>query len=736
MKLLPGSSHPLGATWDGEGVNFALYSENATGVELCLFDEAGQEARIPLPHRTAFVWHGYVPGLRPGQRYGFRVHGPYEPERGLRFNPEIVLLDPYAKALDGKERWDEGCFSYELGHSDGYLRRAEHPQLGVPRGVVIDSEFDWEGDEPLRIPLHRSVIYEAHVRGLTMLHPEVPEALRGTYSGIAHPAIVNYLRELGVTAIELMPIHAFVDDKTLLDKGLRNYWGYNSIGFFAPDVRYRSGSGLGDEVREFKAMVKALHRAGIEVILDVVYNHTAEGNHLGPTFNFKGIDNTTYYKLVQDQPRYYFDYTGTGNTLNVRHPQVLALIMDSLRYWAIEMHVDGFRFDLASALARQLHEVDQLSSFFTLIHQSPVLNHLKLIAEPWDVGEGGYQVGNFPVRWAEWNGRYRDAVRALWRGDGGRAAEIGYRLTGSSDLYEANGRRPTASINLITAHDGFTLNDLVSYNEKHNDANGENNQDGNNHEHAWNCGAEGDTDDAGILALRKRQRRNLLATLLLSQGTPMLVAGDESARTQGGNNNAYCQDNEVSWFSWEWSEEQRALFEFTKRVLRIRREHPSLHRSKFFQSRGIHGTDLQDIIWLRHDGQPMSADDWQNPHTKSMAMFLAGRGIDEVDEAGRPLVDDNLLLLINASELDIPFEIPKLQAVREPWQLLIDTNDDHAEERVMPGASTTLVARSLKFFRAPSRVIRAGGWVHQLNSTYRLQFNSEFTFEHARNIVD
>jgi isoamylase len=736
MKLLPGSSHPLGATWDGEGVNFALYSENATGVELCLFDESGQEIRLSLPHKTAFIWHGYVPGLRPGQRYGYRVHGPYEPERGLRFNPEVVLLDPYAKAVDGKERWEDGCFAYQLGNPDGDLVKVEQAALGVPRGVVVDPEFDWEGDEPLRIPLHRSVIYEAHVRGLSMRHPDVPEALRGTYAGIAHPAIVNYMRELGVTAIELMPIHAFVDDKTLLDKGLRNYWGYNSIGFFAPDVRYRSGSTLGDEVREFKAMVKALHRAGIEVILDVVYNHTAEGNHLGPTFNLKGIDNTTYYRQVPEEPRYYFDYTGTGNTLNVRHPQVLALIMDSLRYWAVEMHVDGFRFDLASALARQLHEVDALSSFFTLIHQSPILNHLKLIAEPWDVGEGGYQVGNFPVRWAEWNGRYRDAVRALWRGDGGRAAEIGYRLTGSSDLYEASGRRPSASVNLITAHDGFTLNDLVSYNEKHNLANGENNQDGNNHEHSWNCGAEGDTDDPKIVALRKRQRRNLLATLLLSQGTPMLVAGDEYGRTQRGNNNAYCQDNEVSWFDWEWSDEQRALSEFTKRLLRIRREHPSLHRSKFFQSRGIHGTDLQDLVWLRHDGQAMSADDWQNPHTKSMAMFLAGRGIDEVDEAGRPLVDDNLLLMLNASEQEITFTIPKLQAVREPWQLLVDTNDDHAEERNLPGGTTTLVARSLKFFRAPSRVIRAGGSVHALNSTYRLQFNSGFTFAQARDIVD
>jgi isoamylase len=736
MQLLPGSPHPLGATWDGEGVNFAIYSENATGVELCLFDEEERETRIPLQHKTAFVWHGYCPGAGPGQRYGYRVHGPYEPERGHRFNPEIVLLDPYARALDRPERWDAGCFSYELGHPDGDLRRAEQPQLGVPRGVVVDPEFDWEGDEPPRTPLHRSVIYEAHVRGLTKLHPDVPEALRGSYAAIAHPAIINHLRELGVTAIELMPIHAFVDDKHLLDKGLRNYWGYNSVGFFAPDVRYRSGNELGSEVREFKTMVKALHRAGIEVILDVVYNHTAEGNHLGPSFNLKGIDNTTYYKLVQDNPRYYFDYTGTGNTLNVRHPQVLALIMDSLRYWASEMHVDGFRFDLASALARQLHEVDRLSSFFALIHQSPTLSQVKLIAEPWDVGEGGYQVGNFPVRWAEWNGRYRDAVRALWRGDGDKAAEIGYRITGSSDLYQLSGRTPAASINLITAHDGFTLNDLVTYNEKHNHENGENNQDGNNNEHSWNCGAEGPTDDEGVNALRRRQRRNLLATMLLSQGTPMLVAGDEYGRTQHGNNNAYCQDNEVSWFDWSWNDEQRALFEFSKRLLRIRRLHPSLRRSKFFQSRAIYDTGLEDIIWLRHDGQRMSPEDWQNSHTKSLAMFLAGRGIDEVDEHGRPIVDDNLLLLLNASELDLPFTIPKLTAVHEPWQLLFDTADDHAEERRLPGESTTLLARSVKFFRAPSRVIRAGGSVHELNATYRLQLNSDFRFEHATAIAD
>jgi isoamylase len=595
MVLLPGSPHMLGATWDGDGVNFALYSERASGVELCLFDEAGEETRVPMTHQTAFVWHGYAPDVKPGQRYGFRVHGPYEPTRGLRFNPNLVLLDPYAKAVDRTENWDLGCFAYELGAPEGDLRMNGRAALGAPRGVVIDPAFDWEGDRPLRTPLHRTVIYEAHVRGLTRLHPEIPEAMRGNYAALGHPAIIHYLQELGITAIELMPIHCFVDDKLLLERGLRNYWGYNSIGFFAPDVRYRSGGVIGSEVNEFKSVVKALHRGGIEVILDVVYNHTAEGNHLGPTFNFKGIDNPTYYRLVRDNPRYYFDYTGTGNTLNVRHPQVLALIMDSLRYWAAEMHVDGFRFDLASALARQLHEVDQLSGFFTLIHQSHTLNQRKLIAEPWDVGEGGYQVGNFPVRWAEWNGRFRDAVRALWRGDAGLAAEIGYRLTGSSDLYKAGGRRPSASINLITAHDGFTLNDLVTYNQKHNEENGEHNRDGNNNEHSWNCGVEGPTGDPGVNALRRRQRRNLLATMLLSQGTPMLVAGDEFGRTQRGNNNAYCQDNDVSWLPWQRTAEQQALLEFTRYLLRLRRSHPALHRSKFFQGRSILDTTVQDL---------------------------------------------------------------------------------------------------------------------------------------------
>jgi glycogen operon protein len=727
---LPGSPHPLGATWDGDGVNFAVYSENATAVELCLFDEHGDETRVPITQRTEYVWHAWLPGLGPGQRYGFRAHGPWAPEDGLRFNPQVVLLDPYARALDGLARWDAGCFAYRLGAGDDAdLERATTPQLGVPRGVVIDPRFDWGDDAPPATPLHRSVIYETHVRGLTMRHPDVPEAIRGTYAGLAHPRVVRYLRDLGVTAVELLPVHAFVDDQHLLDRGLSNYWGYNTVGYFAPDVRYRGGRGLGNEVRQFKEMVKALHKAGIEVILDVVYNHSAEGNHLGPTFHLKGLDNPTYYRLVAEQPRYYFDYTGTGNTLNVRHPQVLALIMDSLRYWASEMHVDGFRFDLASALARQLHEVDQLSSFFALIHQAPSLRNVKLIAEPWDLGEGGYQVGNFPVRWAEWNGRYRDAVRALWRGDGGRAAEIGYRLTGSSDLYELSGRRPSASINLVTAHDGFTLADLVSYAEKHNQANGEDNRDGSTHELSWNSGIEGPSDDPEIVALRRRQQRNLLATLLLSQGTPMLLGGDEYGRSQRGNNNAYCQDNELTWHDWQWGPDETALFAFTRRLLRLRRDHPALHRSKFFQGRAIRGTGLTDLIWFRHDGEPMSEADWQNPLTQSLGMFLAGRGIDDTDDKGRPLVDDDLFVLLNASDVALRFVLPRLPEIEGPWRLLIDTADDATVESHAPGESTTLPPRSLKFFAAPSRVIRTGGLAHTLTSTYRLQLGPHLDFD-------
>ena len=737
MKTLPGSPHPLGATWDKNGVNFALFSAHAEGVELCLFDDDGRETRIALSQRTAFVWHVYVAGLAIGQRYGYRVHGPYDPGRGHRFNPNVVLLDPYAKALDGVERWTEGCFAYELGHPDEDRHPVSTPATGAPRGVVIDPSFDWEGDQPPRVPMRRAVIYEAHVKGLTKLHPDVPEALRGTYAGLAHPAMIAHFKELGITTLELMPVHAFVDDKHLLDKGLRNYWGYNSIGFFAPDVRYRSAAGLGAEVREFKQMVKDLHRAGLEVILDVVYNHTAEGNHLGPSFSFKGIDNATYYRLVSDDPRFYFDYTGTGNTLNVRSPQVLALIMDSLRYWAAEMHVDGFRFDLASTLARQLHEVDQLSSFFTLIHQSPTLRELKLIAEPWDVGDGGYQVGKFPVRWAEWNGRYRDTLRAFWRGDEGLLGDLGYRLTGSSDLYESGGRVPAASVNFVTAHDGFTLRDLVSYDHKHNEANGEGNRDGSDNEHSCGYGAEGETNDASVRAVRARQQRNLLATLVLAQGTPMLVAGDEFGRSQQGNNNAYCQDNELSYVNWQLRDEQRPLFEFTRSLLRLRRDHPAFRRSKFFQGLDVAGTKLRDLLWFRADGQPMTQADWQDPHNRALQMFLAGRGIDDVDDDGRPLVDDNLLVLLNAAENDVDVTLPHLEGVREPWQILLDTSDDGkrgALARELP--QLKLVGRSLLVLAAASRVIRQSGALHRLGATYRLQLHREFDLERAAQVVD
>ena len=735
MKLLPGSPRPLGATWDLDGTNFALFSANATAVELCLFDEAGNETRLPLQQKTAHVWHAYVPGIPLGQRYGYRVNGPYEPRQGHRFNPNVVLLDPYARAVDGVENWARGCFAYELDHPERDLSPSAEQALGAPRGIVIDDDFDWEGDEPPRTPLRRSVIYEAHVRGLTKLHPDVPEELRGTYLGVAHPAVIAHLRELGITAIELMPVHAFVDDKHLLDRGLRNYWGYNTIGFFAPDVRYRAGNVLASEVRQFKQMVKALHQAGIEVLLDVVYNHTAEGNHLGPTFSLKGIDNATYYKVSAEDPRYYYDTTGTGNTLNVRSPQVLALIMDSLRYWASEMHVDGFRFDLAAALARQLYDVDQLSSFFTLIHQSPTLSQRKLIAEPWDVGSGGYQVGNFPVLWAEWNGRYRDSIRSLWRGDRGVLGEVGYRLTGSADLYEATGRQPSASVNLVTAHDGFTLRDLVSYEHKHNEANGEENRDGNDDERSRNFGVEGPTERPEVNALRARQQRSLLMTLLLSQGTPMLVAGDEFGRTQRGNNNAYCQDNETSWLDWRWSPENRALFDFTKRLIRLRNEHPALRRSKFFSGRDVRGTDLQDLSWWRADGQPMALDDWNDPEGQTLAMFLAGRGIDDTDEAGRPLVDDNFLLVLNASESDVTFRLPELASVREAWRLVADSALT-AEEVCRGGETSVVAAHSIKLFRSHSRVVRAGGALHRLSATYRLQLHPGFGFRDAGEVAE
>ncbi|MBL0420586.1 glycogen debranching protein GlgX [Ramlibacter sp. AW1] len=695
----PGHDYPLGATWDGRGVNFAIYSANATAVDLCLFDADGREQRYALREQTAHVWHGYVPGLGPGQRYGWRVHGPYEPDRGLRFNPHVVLLDPYAKALASLEQFEAGVFAYQTGAEAEDHALREEDARGVPLGVVIDPSFDWSGDRAPDIPLHETILYETHVRGLTMRHPDVPQELRGTYAGLAHPAMLQYLKELGITSVELMPVHAHLDDPFLLDKGLSNYWGYSTLNFFAPELRYSAAFRRGDAegaVREFKEMVKALHAAGLEVILDVVYNHTAEGNHMGPTLSFKGIDNPTYYRLVPDHPRFYFDYTGTGNTLNVRHQQTLQLIMDSLRYWVTEMHVDGFRFDLASTLARGLHEVDQLSGFFTIIHQDPVLSQVKLIAEPWDVGEGGYQVGNFPVKWAEWNGVYRDSIRAFWKGEGGLASDLGYRLTGSSDLYQGDGRKPSASINFITAHDGFTLRDMVSYNDKHNEANQEGNQDGHNDNRSWNCGAEGPTDDPDIKALRSRQQRNLLATLLLSQGTPMLLGGDEFGQTQQGNNNAYCQDNEISWY--DWGQVDESLLRFTRRLIALRRKHPGLHRLKFFSGRPIRGTDISDLMWFRHDGEPMSDEDWQAPHTQSLAMFLAGNGLKDRDADGRPLHDDHLVLMLSASPEDLEFTLPEVQG-GGPWELLLDTADDAAEETRACGEKTRLPGRAVKLYR-------------------------------------
>ncbi|HTA92484.1 MAG TPA: glycogen debranching protein GlgX, partial [Polyangiaceae bacterium] len=644
--------------------------------------------------RTGFVWHAYLDGIAPGQMYAYRVHGPYDPERGLRFNPKVRLIDPYAKALSGLHDWGAGSFAYNVGGEQEDLDIGSAEADGAPLSIVVNPDFDWGTERSPNLPFHELIVYEAHVRGLTMQHPELPEELRGTYLGMCHPAIVNYLKDLGITAIELMPVHAFVDDQFLLERGLRNYWGYNTINFFAPDPRFRAGKDLGSEVNQFKQLVKVMHAAGIEVILDVVYNHTAEGNHLGPTMSFRGIDNPTYYRLADDK-RYCVDFTGTGNTLNVRHPQTLQLMMDSLRYWVTDMHVDGFRFDLAAALARSLHDVDQLSSFFMLIHQDPTLSQIKMIAEPWDVGPGGYQVGNFPTRWAEWNGRYRDAMRAFWRGDGSSASELAYRLTGSSDLYENDGRNPYMSINFVTAHDGFTLADLVSYSEKHNEANGEDNRDGNDHNLSFNCGVEGPTSDPNISALRLKQQRNLLATLLLSQGTPMILHGDERGRTQRGNNNGYCQDNPLSFLDWQLDDERRALLNFTKKLTALRRSHPVLRRSTFFKGRPLRGSNVSDISWLRHDGEGMTDDDWSNSETRSLGVFLAGNGLEDVDDDGNELCDDDMLLIVNAHSDPIDFLLPFPEDDRS-WELLIDTAHDDAEERKRGGEKTPIAGASLK----------------------------------------
>jgi isoamylase len=693
----PGRPYPLGATWDGEGVNFALYSEHAEKVELCLFDISGKREtlRVSLPEQTDMVWHGYLPEVRPGQLYGYRVYGPYAPEQGHRFNPHKLLLDPYGKQVRGALNWSDSHFGYRIGNKQEDLSFDRRDNAaGMPKNRVIDSAFTWGIDTPPRIPWHETVIYELHVKGFTKCHPDVPAALRGTYAGLATAPVIEHLTRLGVTSIELMPVHSFVDDRLLIERGLRNYWGYSSIGFFALEPRYLATH----SIREFKTMVKTLHSAGLEVILDVVYNHTAEGNHLGPTLSLKGIDNSTYYRLIPDNPRYYMDYTGTGNTLNMRHPRVLQLIMDSLRYWVLDMHVDGFRFDLAATLARELHEVDRLGAFLDIIHQDPILSQVKLIAEPWDLGEGGYQVGNFPVGWAEWNDRYRDTVRSYWKGDSGTVGDLAYRLTGSSDLYAHSGRRPYASINFVTAHDGFTVHDLVSYNTKHNEANGENNNDGNNDNRSWNCGVEGPTDDPDIQALRAKQKRNLLATLILSQGVPMMYAGDAIGHTQMGNNNAYCQDNEISWVNWNLQPQDRDLLAFVQRMVSLRKRHPVFRRRRFFQGRPIKGANSKDLLWLNPRGNEMSEDEWRDPSIQCLGMFLSGKGLEETDERGRKLSDENFLVLLNAHHEDVGFTLPTFGgAIR--WSAWMDTSresglrpaDTHEAGAVYPLQSRSLV---------------------------------------------
>ncbi|MEP7019060.1 MAG: glycogen debranching protein GlgX [Pseudonocardiales bacterium] len=703
MEVWPGSAYPLGASYDGSGTNFALFSEVAERVELCLFDAAGVQTRVVLPEVDGFVWHAFLSGVEPGQRYGYRVYGPDDPDTGLRCNPAKLLLDPYAKAIDGRIEWHESLFGYHFGDPDSHNDddSAEH----MPKCVVTNPFFDWGVDRPPRHPYADTVIYEAHVKGMTQRHPEVPEQLRGTYAGIAHPVIVEHLKTLGVTAVELMPVHHFVNDSTLLDKGLANYWGYNTIGFLAPDSKYASNTTPGGQVQEFKAMVRTLHEAGIEVILDVVYNHTGEGNHLGPTLSFRGIDNRAYYRLVEDDEKHYMDYTGTGNTLNVRHPHTLQLIMDSLRYWIIEMHVDGFRFDLAAALAREFYDVDRLSTFFELVQQDPIVSQVKLIAEPWDVGPGGYQVGNFPPQWTEWNGKYRDTVRDFWRGEPATIGEFAARLTGSADLYESSARRPVASINFVTAHDGFTLLDLVSYNEKHNEANHDDNNDGEDHNRSWNCGVEGPTDDPAVIALRAQQRRNLLATLFLSQGVPMLGHGDEIGRTQHGNNNAYCQDNELTWM--DWANVDVDMLAFTRRLTGLRRAHPIFRRRRFFDGRPVRrrGQDtLPDIEWFTPEGTEMTEEDWGSGLGRAIAVYLNGQGIAGTDARGQRVVDDSFLLCFSAHDAPIDFTTPGAE-YGQGWEIVLDTMDENAVDDsegkvVEPDGVFSVGPRALMVLRA------------------------------------
>ena len=706
MDIWPGRPYPLGATYDGAGANFALFSEVATAVDLCLVDDAGAETRLPLTETDAFVWHGYLPAVVPGQRYGFRVHGPYDLANGDRCNPAKLLLDPYAKAIDGMPDGHASLFSYDFDEPLGGLAPTPNDtdSLGhTMLSVLCNPFFDWGHDRSPRHPYHESVIYEAHVKGLTRLNPAVPEEIRGTYAGIAHPATIAHLTDLGVTALELMPIHQFVQDSTLQQRGLRNYWGYNTIGFLAPHNEYAAYGTRGQQVQEFKSMVKALHEADIEVILDVVYNHTAEGNHMGPTLAFRGIDNNSYYRLVGEDLGYYYDTTGTGNSLLMRNPHVLQLIMDSLRYWVNEMHVDGFRFDLAATLARQFHEVDRLSAFFDLCQQDPVVSQVKLIAEPWDLGDGGYQVGNFPPLWTEWNGKYRDTVRDFWRGEPATLGEFASRISGSNDLYGHSGRKPIASVNFVVAHDGFTLRDLVSYNDKHNEANGEGGADGESHNRSWNCGVEGPTDDPEVKELRLRQQRNFLTTLLLSQGVPMLAHGDEMGRTQEGNNNAYCQDTELAWMDWELDADQEGLLEFTRSLVALRRDHPVFRRRRFFAGSADHGgeSEVGDIAWFEPNGEHMDAESWANGYARSVAVFLNGDAIHEPDPRGQRIVDDSFLICFNAHYEAIDFTIPTAD-YGAGWQLVVDTTDPAALVTMhLPGAEVTVGPRSVVVLRAP-----------------------------------
>ena len=692
-RVWPGKPYPLGATWDGRGVNFALYSENATSVELCLFDSADavtESERIPLTEKTDLVWHAFLPDAVPGQLYGYRVDGEYDPAAGNRFNANKVLLDPYAKVIARRTRWDDSLFAYPIGGAEEDLAFDDRDSAPyAPLAAVVDPAFTWGDDRMPRTPMHKTVIYEAHVKGLTKLHPAVPPDLRGTYAGFGSAPMIRHFKKLGITAVELLPIHHFLQDRHLVDQGLSNYWGYNTLGYFAPDISYAHVDSPRDAVREFKTMVRNLHAAGIEVILDVVYNHTAEGNHMGPTLSFRGIDNSAYYRLVPDDKRFYMDYTGCGNTLNVMNPRVLQLIMDSLRYWITEMHVDGFRFDLASALARQLHAVDKLGAFFNIIHQDPIISQVKLIAEPWDLGEGGYMVGEFPIQWSEWNGKFRDCVRSFWKGDGGVVSEFATRFCGSSDLYAWSHRQPRASVNFVTCHDGFTLTDLVSYNEKHNDANGENNNDGADHNISWNCGIEGPTDDPAIQAMRDVKKRSILATLLFSQGVPMLLAGDELGHSQGGNNNTYCQDNEITWIDWHLDRRDKELLKFTRKIIRIFHDQPVFHRRKFFSGRAISGSQAADIAWLSPDGREMSEQTWSESHTRCFGVVLFGDRVD-VDEEGEQISGDTILILFNADHAEtIDFTLPDLEEDRV-WQRLFDTYDcdcdmsSHTEEEVYP----------------------------------------------------